>query len=120
VGLTKVTVKVSSITKSGKPVEADFLVDTGAIDCMVPAKMLKDTGIEVEGKAVYELASGAPVEYKYGFAIVELMGERTVTQMIFGPDECEPILGVAALENIGIIVDPVSKTLRRLAAKPLK
>jgi hypothetical protein len=64
VGLTKVTVKVSSITKSGKPVEADFLVDTGAIDCMAPAKMLKDTGIDVEGKAVYELASETPIEYK--------------------------------------------------------
>jgi predicted aspartyl protease len=88
--LTKVTVKVSSIAKSEKPFEADFLVDTGAIDCMVPAKMLKETGIEIEGKKIYELANGTSVEYKYGFAIIELMGERTVTQMIFGPDEVNP------------------------------
>jgi clan AA aspartic protease len=119
-GLTRVTVKVSSLRESDKAVEADFLVDTGAIDCLAPGKMLKETGIEVEGKAFYELANGNSVEYHYGFAIIELMGDRTVTQIIFGPDDCEPILGVVALENIGIVVDPVSKTLKRLAAKPLK
>ncbi len=119
-GLTRVTVKVSNLTKSAAPVEADFLVDTGAIDCMAPGKMLEETGIEVEGKAFYELADGRAIEYDYGFAIIELMGDRTVTQIIFGPDNCEPILGVVALENIGIVVDPVSKTLKRLAAKPLK
>jgi hypothetical protein len=32
----------------------------------------------------------------------------------------EPILGTVALENTGIIVEPISKTLERLHAKPLK
>jgi hypothetical protein len=48
------------------------------------------------------------------------MGSETVTQVIFGPDDCEPILGVVALENVGIGVDPATKTLKRMAAKPLK
>jgi len=119
-GLTRVTVKVSNLTRSVEAVETEFLVDTGAIDCMAPGKMLEETGIEVEGKAFYELANGESVEYNYGFAIIELMGDRTVTQIIFGPDNCDPILGVVVLESIGIVVDPVSKTLKRLAAKPLK
>jgi hypothetical protein len=31
-----------------------------------------------------------------------------------------PILGVVAVESTGIAVDPVSKTLKRMSAKPLK
>ena len=48
------------------------------------------------------------------------MGEETVAQVIFGPPETEPILGVVALENAGLIVDPVTHQIRRLHAKPLK
>jgi len=66
------------------------------------------------------LADGKPVELQYGFARVAFMGSETVTQIIFAPDNCEPILGVVALENTGISVDPASQTLRRLHAIPLK
>jgi predicted aspartyl protease len=48
------------------------------------------------------------------------MGEETVVQIIFGPENTEPILGVTALENVGIMVDPVTRSLKRVAAKPLK
>ena len=48
------------------------------------------------------------------------MGTETVTKVIFGEDDAEPILGVVALESTGIGVDPVSRTLRRMTAKPLK
>ncbi len=119
-GLIKVTVQISNLYKNKPSYEADFLVDTRAIDCLAPEDKLIEAGIEVKGKAVYELSNGEPVEYKYGFALVELMGEETVAHIIFGPKDCEPILGVTALENIGIIVDPVTRKLNRLRAKPLK
>jgi len=32
----------------------------------------------------------------------------------------EPILGVTALESVGIMLDPTTKTLKRLPAVPLK
>jgi hypothetical protein len=48
------------------------------------------------------------------------LSTNTVAQVVFGPKGVEPILGVAALENAGITVDPVTKTLKRLPAKPLK
>jgi clan AA aspartic protease len=100
--------------------QADFLVDTGAIDCMAPSSRLKAAGIKPEGKAVYEMADGRPVEMEYGFARVSFIGAETVAQVIFGPEGVEPILGVVALENTGIVVDPRSRTLRRLPAKPMK
>lgn len=56
----------------------------------------------------------------YGFARVSFLGSETVTRIVFGPEDAEPLLGVVALESTGIGVDPVTKTLRRMAAKPLK
>jgi hypothetical protein len=40
--------------------------------------------------------------------------------VIFGPDNAEPLLGVTALESVGILVDPANQTLKRLPAIPLK
>ena len=119
-GLTHVTARVVDLAKQGTPFEAEFLVDTGSIDCLVPREQLLAAGIEPEGKAVYELANGQPVEYEYGFARISFMGEETVAQIVFGPPDAEPILGVVALENTGLVVDPVTKNLKRLHAKPLK
>lgn len=119
-GVTHVTVSVSNLANEGTPFEAEFLVDTGAVDCMAAKDRLVEAGIQPEGKGVYELADRRPVEYEYGFARVSFLGQQTVTQIIFGPPDVEPILGLGALENVGVTVDPVSKTLARLPAKPLK
>jgi len=43
-----------------------------------------------------------------------------IAGVIFGPDGTEPLLGVTALESVGILVDPAHKTLKRLPAIPLK
>jgi clan AA aspartic protease len=119
-GLTHVTARVGNLAQQGTPFEGAFLVDTGSIDCLVPREHLIAAGIRPEGKAVYELANGQPVEYEYGFGRVAFMGAETVAQIIFGPTDAEPILGVVALENTGLVVDPITRDLKRLHAKPLK
>ncbi len=119
-GITKVTAAISDLNKSKPAYESLFLVDTGAIDCMAPASELHKAGITVRGKAVYELANGEPFEVEYGYAIISFLGSETVVQVIFGPENTEPILGVVALENVGIDVDPVTNTLKKMVAKSLK
>lgn len=119
-GLTHVTAAISDLTKSRAPFEAEFLVETGAVDCLAPGDRLLAAGIRPEGKAVYELADGTPVEMEYGFARIEFFGQATVAQVIFGAAGCESILGTVALENVGVVVDPVTRTFQRLHAKPLK
>jgi len=119
-GLTHVTTTVRKLAGGGKGFSAEFLVDTGAVDCLAPAKALRKVGIKPEGKNVYELADGSPVELQYGFARVSLMGQETVTPIIFGPEGSEPILGVLALEGLGISVDPKTRSLKRERTRSLK
>lgn len=119
-GLTHVTVTLRPSEKSRKKYQADFLVDTGAIDCMAPAPELERAGIPRSGRKACELADGSTVEYDFGLAVIEFMGELTAGRIIFGPDDCEPLLGVTALESAGILVDPATQQLRRLPAVSLK
>ena len=119
-GLTHITTKLTPVENGKKNYEADFLVDTGASDSMVPASELKKIGLSEAGKMTYELADGTVREYPFGLVTIEFMGEITAGRVIFGPDNCEPILGVTALESVGISVDPTSRTLKRLPAIPMK
>lgn len=119
-GLTHVTVRLKKPGAQNGAYERDFLVDTGATDSLAPGTELKKIGVEPAGSTVYELADGTMHEYQFGLVQIEFMGEVTAGRVIFGPDEAEPLLGVTALESVGITVDPVNRTLKRLPAIPLK
>jgi clan AA aspartic protease len=119
-GLMYVTVTLRSPGSSGPGYEDLFLVDTGAIDSMAPASRLAEAGLEPVGRSAYELADGTVHEYAFGLARIEFMGEVTAGRIIFGPEDTEPILGVTALESVGIMLDPATRTLKRLPAVPLK
>jgi clan AA aspartic protease len=119
-GLIHVTVSLRVPGREDGVYEALFLVDTGATDSMAPAGELSRIGIRPVGSTTYELADGTLHEYPFGLAQIEFMGEITAGRVIFGPEGAEPILGVTALESVGITVDPSGRTLKRLPAIPLK
>jgi len=119
-GITKVTTKISSMEGKNGFYEDVFLVDTGATDSLAPSDELEKIPIAKIGKMSYSLADGTIREYQYGLARIEFMGEITAGRIIFTSPGTEPILGVTALESVGIMVDPANKTLQRLPAIPLK
>ena len=115
-----VTVAVCNPADPQRRWEGLFLVDTGAIDCMAPGKHLREIGIEPRGKRTYGLSDGTEIVMDIGVASVEFLGEIVGATIIFGQDDVEPILGVTALESVGIEVDPQNGRLRRLPAVRLK
>lgn len=100
--------------------EASFLVDTGATDSLAPGPELMAVGIEPVGSNRYEHADGTVHQYAFGLAQIEFLGDVTAGRVLFGPPGCEPLLGVTALESMGVTVDPSSQTLKRLPAVSLK
>lgn len=120
-GLTRIAVTVRKFGSEGEAsYTATFLVDTGSIDSMIPASELKKLGIEPSRTEFYEMASGKLEKFEVGFAKFEFLGKETPVQIMFGPDDAEPILGVLALEAAGFVVDPVAERLKQLPARSLK
>ena len=119
-GITHVTARLISLTAPDGAFEANFLVDTGATDCLVPASSLRDIGVQAVGSRAYELADGTRHDYPFGLVQIEVLGEVTAGRVVFGPEGVEPILGVTALESAGLSVDPTTQQLRKLPAVPLK
>ena len=119
-GMTHVTVTVRNPADPNKIWEGLFLVDTGAVDCLVPARHLREIGLEPKGKRTYELADGSEVKMDIAVAEIEFMGDLVGSTVIFGAEDAEPILGVTALESVGIEVDPRTQRLKRLPAARLK
>lgn len=119
-GATHVTVSVVNPADPQRRWDGLFLVDTGAIDCYVPAIRLREVGIEPQGRRSYELADGSEITLEVGVAQIEFMGDVVGATVIFGRDDAEPLLGVTALESVGIEVDPQNQRLKRLPATRLK
>lgn len=119
-GTTHVAVTVRNPADPDRTWEALFLVDTGAIDCFVPEKHLREIGLAPKAKRTYELANGSEIRMDITTGEIEFMGEIVGSTTIFAPDDAEPILGVTALESVGIEVDPRTQRLKRLPAVRLK
>ncbi len=119
-GMTHVTVTVRNTAEPERTWEGLFLVDTGAVDCLIPGKHLREIGLAPKAKRTYELADGSETKMDITTAEIEFMGEIVGSTIIFGPDDVEPILGVTALESVGIEVDPRTQRLKRLPSVRLK
>ena len=100
--------------------EGRFLVDTGAIDCLVPRQHLESIGLVPESQRSYGLADGNEIRLDIAGGQIEFMEEITWGTIVFGGENAEPLLGVTALESVGIEVDPHNQTLTRLPAVRLR
>lgn len=100
--------------------EGLFLVDTGATDSLAPRSALESIGLKPKGRRVYELADGSKIRLDMTTADIEFMGEIAGGTIIFGDGAADPLLGVTALESVGIEVDPLNQRLKRLPTVRLK
>ncbi len=119
-GIPPTVVAVSNPADSTRRWEEVFLVDTGAVNCLVPRIRLREIGIQPTGKRSYELANGREVLLDIGVAQIEFMGELVGATVIFGPDDAEPILGNTALASAGIEVDARNDRLKHRRSVRLK
>ena len=119
-GIVQVTATVRNPAAPEQSWDGLFLVDTGSTDCVVPVSALRGIGLAPRGKRTYELADGRQETVDITVAEIEFMGELVGATICFGNDGIEPILGITALESVGIEVDPVSQRLKRRPAVRMK
>ena len=119
-GAIRVTAAIRNLAEPDRVWEGLFLVDTGATDCLVPRQHLESIGIVPGGQRVYGLADGKEIKMDIAAAQVEFMGEFVGGTIVFGEEGAEPLLGVTALESVGIEIDPHNQTLHRLPSTRLR
>jgi clan AA aspartic protease len=110
VGVTFAKVKVSNPRKPGaRAVELDFLIDTGAIYSVVPARILRKLGIEPREREEFLLADGTKRSYSVGEAFFQLGRKSGTSKVVFAPRDATPLLGAFTLESLGLMVNPVTR-----------
>lgn len=119
-GITRVNVKIRNPAEPDRVWEGPFLVDTGAIDCLVPRQYLEAIGLEPKGHRTYILADGSAITMDVTVGEIEFMDETVGGTIVYAEGDAEPLLGVTALESAGVEVDPHNRTLNKLPFVRLK
>ena len=91
--------------------EVTAMVDTGSIYTMLPSELLEDLGISPDRTKEFELADGREVQLGLANVRIRLEGEDNVRICIFGPPDCQPLLGADTLEGFGLMADPANRRL---------
>ena len=110
-GITIKTFVVKESRKSRKKLDVDFMIDSGAVYSLVPGKDLKKLGIDPYRKMDFILADGTKIIREVGDAYFEYNGDGGSAPVIFGEKGDEPLLGVTALESIGLVLNPFKREL---------
>ena len=119
-GATYVTVTIRNPANPEKSWDGLFLVDSGAIDSLVPKDRLEAIGLKPKSQRIYELANGTEIKMDITTGDIEFMGEIVGGTIICAEPDTEPILGVTALESVGIEIDPRNQKLKRMPSTKLK
>lgn len=115
-GTTYITVAIRNPAQPERVWEGEFLVDTGATDTMVPKQHLEAIGIAPKAERDFGMADGSEILLGIAGADLEFMGESTYGTVVFGPENSMPLLGVTAMQSVGIEVDPHNETLKKLSS----
>ena len=102
--------RIAGLT-GGRSVETEATVDTGAFYSVVPARLLREIGVERLDRRRMRLADGRVVDADMGEAQVTVDGKSVTTQVIFGEDDAPSLLGAYTLEGLALAVDPVDQRL---------
>ena len=100
---------------SGRSVDVETLVDTGATHTLLPRDVLNRLGVDVIERVAFQLADQRVVNYDVGEVRLWLDGRERTVLVVFGPEDAIPLLGATTLELFNLAVDPVS---RRLVSVP--
>ena len=105
-----VNVKVSNPSSPERCVRREFLVDSGAAGCAIPASLAEKLGLERRGVVDVGLADGRSVKAYATYVLLEVGRRKVYTWAIFG-ENFEPILGVDVMKILGFHIDVPSKNV---------
>ncbi len=108
-GLTYVDGVVSN-NASGE-ISVRFLVDSGATYTLLPKDVWQQLGLAGHRTVEFSLADGTLLHREVSECLIRLLEGRQHTPVILGEEGDEPLLGAVTLEELGLVLNPFSRTL---------
>ncbi len=113
-GLTVVRIEVGNPAKPTRTEEVEFLIDSGTIYSVVPARILKRLGIKALATEEFRFADGTTIKHKKGIALFRHGKRAGGADVIFGQPGDSILLGALTLAALGLSLDPLRRELRPL------
>lgn len=110
-GAVHVKVKLLGSKGASSLETVEALVDTGATLSIFPAVLLRRLGVKPLHRVRSRLADGRVVHRGVGEVRLKLNGEIVTTRVLFGQAKDATVVGLVALESLGLAVDPTRRRL---------
>jgi len=111
--MAKVMLRSADMSRSE---QVELLVDTGSTYTWVSNEVLERLNVEAKTARKFKTIDGRLLERRVGEVLIEYMGERATRMVVFADKGDAEVLGVDALEGLGLEVDPITKQLRKAEA----
>lgn len=110
-GMTAVKAIVFNLVNPTQQTEIEFLVDSGAVYTVIPARFLESLDITPHSERTFTLADARQITWPVGNAGFVIGSRQGASVIVFGQDDTPALLGVATLEELGLGLDPVHREL---------
>jgi len=112
-GHTVAVVRVCNPWDGSRCFEVELIVDTGSTYTWIRRERLEAIGVKPSGVRRFRTIEGKTVERKVGEAVIECLGERATSIVVFAEKDDVEVMGVVALESLALEVDPITKQLKK-------
>jgi clan AA aspartic protease len=111
--MAKVTLHSPDMSKSE---QIELLVDTGSTYTWVSSMILERLNVKAETTRKFKTIDGRLLERRIGEVLMEYVNEKATRMVVFADKGDAEVLGVDALEGLGLEVDPITKRLKKAEA----
>ncbi len=111
-GLTYVNVGIANPSNLKRSKTKKLLADSGALFSIVPKEVLRSIGIRPYGTETFTLADGSTIRRGVGNVFLRINGRQAPSPIIFGEKGDGSLLGIIAIESLGLTIDPRTRKLR--------
>lgn len=110
-GLTYVDGRVSTPGRR-RPRLVRFLVDSGAVYSVLKRTDWRALGLQSQRDVDFVLADGTSLTRGVSECVFEIDGRKATSPVVLGDTEDEALLGAVTLETLGLVLNPLTRTLQ--------
>ena len=111
-GLTYIDGTVKAPGRRQRAKRIRFLIDSGAIYSVLRRKDWMTLGLKPGRELEFVLADGSTLTRGVSECTFEIEGRRATSPVVLGETEDEALLGAVTLETLGLMLNPLSRTLQ--------